>query len=583
MKGYLNNLKLRNKFYLLFFVGVLIPMVITDWMILHNIIQSSNNTLRSEMEKCALAVEYGLQKNLEYPVTIAHNLYKSQVMEDFLNQEYKSPADYYNAFYDMKSSLLFDSNIGIEGGTLSIYADNPTIVNGSGFYRLDKESEWYQAFEQEKRQSSLHFIYEQSSQTDRSMIRKVVLYMRMDMDLFRGCEKILRLELDYSNLAAVVDELKELNRNYKVTVCMDTTIVLDKNSSLEKGLPFKEVQQLEKGVYRKVTRLYDQDLTINVVPEKKRQWEFFGSNGLRFAIMLLINIVLPMIMLRMIESSITKRIQFLESAFERKPENDELELITRIEGNDEVTSLMRSYNRMAIRMNELIMTVYKDKLHEQEINIARQNAELLALHSQINPHFLFNALESIRMHSLMRGETETAEMVGKLAVMERTYVNWGGDAVSISKEMDFVEAYLLLQKYRFGDRLNYKITVDPDCEQFGIPKLTIVTFVENACIHGVEQKSTPTWIFIRASKKNGWMRIEIEDTGEGMDEKTLSDLNERVKNVTIEDMKNKKHVGMMNAYLRLKKMTKGLVRFEITSEERVGTVVKIEMPLEIRI
>ena len=582
MNRYLNNLKLRQKFYLLFFVGVLIPMVITDWMILHNIIQSSNNTIQSEMEKCALAVEYGLQKNLEYPVTIAHNLYKSQVMEDFLNQEYTTPSEYYSAFYRLKSSLLFDSNIGIEGGTLSIYADNPTIVNGSGFYRLDKESEWYQKFEKENRQSSLHFIYEEVSQTDRSMKRKVVLYMRMDMDMFKGCEKILRLELDYANLAGTVEELKELNKNYKVSVCMDNTIVLDRNSMVEKALPFREVEKLEKGVYRKATRLYDQDLTINVVPERKRQWEFFGENGLHFAIMFLLNIVLPLIMLRMIETSITKRIMSLEKAFDSETE-EELQLITRVEGEDEVSNLTRSYNRMAIRMNELIMTVYKDKLHEQEINIARQNAELLALHSQINPHFLFNALESIRMHSLMRGETETAEMVGKLAVMERTYVNWGGDDVSIRKEMDFVEAYLTLQKYRFGDRLNYQITVDPDCEQFGVPKLTLVTFVENACIHGVEQKSTPTWIFIRVGVERGWMHIEIEDTGEGMDEKTLADLNARVKNVTIVDMKNKKHVGMMNAYLRLKKMTKGLVRFEISSEEGVGTVVKIEMPREIRI
>ncbi|MBR3515681.1 MAG: histidine kinase [Lachnospiraceae bacterium] len=584
MNRFLNSLKLGQKLYLLFFVGVLIPMFITDWMILHNIIQSSRDTIQNEMEKCANAVEYGLQKHLEYPVTIAHNLYKSQVMEDFLNREYSSAAEYYEAFYRLKSSLLFDSNIGIEGGNLSIYADNPTIINGSGFYRLDteKDSDWYRAFEEADKQSSLQFVYEPASLTDRSPTRKVVLFMRMDMENFKGCEKILRLELDYEGLAEVMKDLDTVNQNRQILVCKDTTIVLSEKSIEEKDQPFGIRDHIEKGTYRKAIQLYDQSFTINVLPEKGREWYFFSENGRKFLLMLLINIVLPLVMLRMIENSVTRRILSLEKSFDSEME-DELQLITRIEGDDEITSLTRSYNRMAIRMNELIMTVYKDKLHEQEMDIARQNAELLALHSQINPHFLFNALESIRMHSLLRGETETAEMVGKLAVMERTYVNWGGDAVSIGKEMEFVQAYLTLQKYRFGDRLNYEVSVDPDCEQFGIPKLTIVTFVENACIHGIESKSTPGWIFIRAFKQNNKMCIEIEDTGEGLDEEEVTELNNRIKNVTIEDMKNKKHVGTMNAYLRLKKMTKGLVEFELTSEKGVGTMVRIVMPLEIRI
>ena len=539
MIKFLNNLKLGQKLRLLFIVGVLIPMITTDWMIVKNIIEATNNTRQNEMEKCANAVEYALVEHLEYPVTIARNLYKSQVMEEFLNREYESPGEYYKAFYQLKSSLLFDSNIGIEGGTLAIYADNPTIVDGSGFYRLDKESEWYLAFEAERRQSSFHFLYEPGSSMDKSPRRKIVLLMQMDVDSSRGCEKILRIELDYVNLAEALEALDKVNSNRQFLVCEGNTIVLTQSSASYKFQPFPEFEKIEKGSYRKNVHLYDQDLTITVLPEKDQGGTFFRQNGLTFIIMLLVNIILPLIMMRMIEISVTKRILYLEKSFDNETEDDELQLITRIEGNDEITGLIRSYNRMAIRMNELIMTVYKDKLHEQEINIARQNAELLALHSQINPHFLFNALESIRMHSLLRGETETAEMVGKLAVIERTYVNWGGDSVSIGREMEFVQAYLALQKYRFGDRLKFDISVDPDCEQFGIPKLTLVTFVENACVHGVESKTTPVWIFVRANKQNGKMCIEIEDTGEGMDEDELHELMERIRNVTIEDMKNR--------------------------------------------
>ena len=161
------------------------------------------------------------------------------------------------------------------------------------------------------------------------------------------------------------------------------------------------------------------------------------------------------------------------------------------DGKDEISSMIRNYNRMVERTNGLIETVYKNKIREQEILVGRKNAELLALHSQINPHFLFNVLESIRMHSILKKENETADMVSKLAVMQRQYVEWGNDSVSIFQEIEFVKAYLALQKYRFGERLNYDIEVDRECENFKIPKITIVTFVENACVHGIESKSSP--------------------------------------------------------------------------------------------
>ena len=118
-------------------------------------------------------------------------------------------------------------------------------------------------------------------------------------------------------------------------------------------------------------------------------------------------------------------------------------------------------------MNHLIETVYESRLKQQEseiarqdADIARQKAELLALHSQINPHFLFNVLENIRMRSILKHEDETAEMIEQLSLIERQYVEWGTDIVSLGAEIGFVESYLKLQKYRFGDRLRYSIEME---------------------------------------------------------------------------------------------------------------------------
>ena len=204
----------------------------------------------------------------------------------------------------------------------------------------------------------------------------------------------------------------------------------------------------------------------------------------------------------------------------------------------------------------------------------------MALQSQINPHFLFNALESIRMRSLLKEENETADMVEKLAIMQRQYVDWGNDSVEIEQELEFVKAYLSLQKYRFGDRLNYNLEIDPECAQIRIPKLTIVTFVENACVHGIESKASPGWIFVRAYKREEQLYIEIEDTGSGIEEQKLYQMQHDMQNADIEMLKNKKSVGMLNACLRLKMYTEDHVCFEIEGEEGVGTWITICIPME---
>jgi two-component system sensor histidine kinase YesM len=232
---------------------------------------------------------------------------------------------------------------------------------------------------------------------------------------------------------------------------------------------------------------------------------------------------------------------------------------------------MKNYNKMSDRMNQLIQTAYVDKLKQQEMDIARQNAELLALHSQINPHFLFNALESIRMHSLLKNEKETSEMVEHLAVMQRVNVDWHSDSVSVEEELKFIQAYLELQKYRFGERLNYNLDVSPDCYKAMLPKLSIVTFVENACVHGIESKTEPGWIFVRIYKTDTEMVFEIEDTGIGMDEEVLNRIGENF--YTTKPRGTGLGVSLSKEIIKLHG---GVMKYESVLDK--GTTVFIDLP-----
>lgn len=345
------------------------------------------------------------------------------------------------------------------------------------------------------------------------------------------------------------------------------------------GKEFQTFDQTGRVGYCQELEFYGMDLDIYVMQPKRQLWTEIRKNLPLIGFLIVVNAILPLLLVRGFNRSFTQRISELSKVFETVG-GEHLVPISYVRGKDEIGSLMSNYNRMVARTNELIQIVYKNKIKEQEMLVERQNAELLALHSQINPHFLFNALESIRMRSLLKKENETADMVEKLAIMQRQYVDWGNDSVEIEQELEFVKAYLSLQKYRFGDRLNYNLEIDPECAQIRIPKLTIVTFVENACVHGIESKASPGWIFVRVYKREEQLCIEIEDTGSGIEEQKLYQMQHDMQNADIEMLKNKKSVGMLNACLRLKMCTEDHVCFEIEGEEGVGTWITICIPME---
>ena len=136
-----------------------------------------------------------------------------------------------------------------------------------------------------------------------------------------------------------------------------------------------------------------------------------------------------------------------------------------------------------------------------------------------------------------------------------------------------------MQLFRFGERLSYQINAQEDCQNILVPKLTITTFVENACVHGIEAKSFPGWIFVRVYTENDALCMEIEDTGGGMDEAEVERIQDRMRNASLKMLKEKGRVGMVNTCLRIRMMTEDTAQFSVESEPGIGTLVSIRFPL----
>lgn len=577
LERWMNNYKLNKKLLFLYVVCVLLPLIVTDSVVIYIALHTEEVKQQHMMENDVNAVQFSFSNSIESAASVVKAVDANEYIDNFLNEKYESSLSYFVACNKAKN-LLFNNNIGGDSSRMTIYADNETITNGGKFSRLSsiKDEEWYQYMVQTGCNTCVYTYYDQSRSPVVGAKRKILFLRRMNC-YGSGCEKVVKIELDYS---ALVRGLVKMNYESPIYICSDGKILYSNDGkSSSTGMDFLPFIYEDQVGYEKEMTVYGKTLQIYALKSKTNIVDSMLQNAPLILLLVLINAVFPLTFMVAINRSLTTRIRELGQAFE-SVDQDRLVSIACVRGKDEIGALMQNYNRMVDRTNELIQTVYKDRLKKQEMDIARQHAELLALHSQINPHFLFNALESIRMHSIIKQEYETADMVSKLAVMTRQNVDWGEELVEIRREMEFVEAYLGLQKYRFGDRLSYQLDVAEDCRELRLPKLTVVTFVENACVHGIERKTTPGWIFVRISRDEEELCIEVEDTGDGMDEQTVKILNEKLQNPSIEQLKDKSRVGMLNASLRIKMLTSGNYRISIESEQGVGTMIQLRLSLE---
>ena len=578
-RNFFSRLKLNKKFLLMYIFGVILPLIITDAVLFRSVYEAELGNQRNYRKNAIDAYSNHIQSILEYDANVATAIDLNKDLNSFIDTEYDIPYGYFNSYVYTVSTSFFATLSDIKQDRIVIYSDNDTMMSGHYFHNIREaySEKWYEQFVKTEANEAAYAYYDTDPvvlTTDRDRF----IYVRK-MDNAKSALKLTRIITIEHKISRVYSELKEIPVNCKMYLCCGDYMLYPSGVSEEEFQQVVARSQYSPYITVEDVHMYDNTFTIYAVTEDLTILKVIREHIPLTLLIILFTLILPILLLKLLERSITDRITILGKAF-GEGGSEYFQPIKEINGSDEISELMHNYNRIVEINNDLTNTIYKDKLREQESDLARKNAELLALQSQINPHFLFNALESIRMHSILKGENETAEMVQRLAVMERQNVEWHEDSVTIAEEEGFIEAYLQLQSYRFGDRISFDIDIADDCKNILIPKLTMVTFVENACIHGIESKATQGWIFVRVYKEDGDLIIEVEDTGDGMDEKEVVQLKNKMNNVTIDAVKKAKHVGILNACLRIKMMFKNQAKFAIESEKGIGMSVIITIPSE---
>jgi two-component system sensor histidine kinase YesM len=252
-------------------------------------------------------------------------------------------------------------------------------------------------------------------------------------------------------------------------------------------------------------------------------------------------------------------------------ENTEIERV-----HDEIWDLNNDLNQMIYDIRKLNDEAANEKIQKEQIYSRQKDVEFKMLATQINPHFLYNTLENIRMLARINKQPEIEDISVTLTRLLRRSLNVSRELVTLQWEMEMVEYYIRIQNYRFGDRIRASVSYDKNmASEFMIIPLVVQPFVENAYVHAMEDKEADGLITIKAEISDD-MILYIEDNGHGMDEKTLYEITRYINDF---DNLDRTHIGICNVNQRIKLKFGDAYGVDFDSTKDVGTKVKITLPL----
>lgn len=253
-------------------------------------------------------------------------------------------------------------------------------------------------------------------------------------------------------------------------------------------------------------------IICKIEPNYSMQMQFFDFAYMPITLMVAILIgMLPLLLIisHLITSPLNKVCTAIRK-FSKGDFNQKIQLNT----EDEIGEVANCFNKMVEDIKTLIDENYVITLKEKE-------SELSALQAQINPHFLYNTLDSFYWKANEDGNEELADNIIALSELFRLVLNQGKSEITVENEVELVSRYLQLQRMRFENRLEYSIEIDEEIKKERIPKLIVQPFVENAVVHGFENISTSCQIKVTGKTEGNMIHFEIVDTGIGMSQSQI--------------------------------------------------------------
>ena len=380
---------------------------------------------------------------------------------------------------------------------------------------------------------------------------------------------VIRLDVDYHELEKYVKELSLGKNGYAFVIQKDGTLIYHPDSetfeSVDKQMSVQDISNSP------MDSMVSEDFFVHKIPIENSDWVLVGvSSFSRFkedSVKLLgvVSIVgVVSLLMCMVGIFVVIRYQLLPvkklGQVMKRVEDGDTTVRAEHNGAQEFQVLASTFNQMLERIEFLMK-------EEKEQEALTRIYELKALTSQINPHFLYNTLDTIIWMAEFQDHQKVVDITKALSNYFRLSLNAGEEIVTLRQELEHVRQYLFIQKERYGDKLDYHIDELDGIPELILPKIVLQPLVENAIYHGIKESERPGKITITVSKRDTFIDICIADNGVGMEENTTS-------------KKELGGVGLRNIQERLTLFFGESFSMEIQSEPNVYTKVYLHLPLK---
>lgn len=568
-------------------------MVTVFYMVFHS--RAFNERGKYEEENLVNMEAY-LNSYLEEVDSIAKNVNYNYYLQDYLETVIKEDDDYVDSgigknmrSYEMSSQAFSDTLLSrADISSIMIFGKKKMLLNRS-MYTYQKVAldysklDWY-AKAVAKPQDAIitgpnrHSFFDTDDEVI-SLSREVQSY---ENGTFRG---VILINLNMNKITEICNSFQEKQENFICIINDKGELVYEQQNGRER-FAFDEKENRQelntalgktkescfrlnyRGEKYLITRT-DMKTTgwtlVSMVPYKSVMAETMAISGVMI-LAVAITLIVTLLLLNRILTGVVKPLKKLEKYMVQvNPDNmdQRMEILT----DDEIGHLSMKFNQMVDRIRNL-----KEQVIEEQED--KRKYELQALQAQINPHFLYNTLDSI----IWMAETNDSNIVAMteaLAKLFRISLNKGNEEISLERELEHVKNYLIIQSMRYADKFTYEISAEPGVERCRTIKLILQPIVENCIYHGIKKKRGTGKITIRAYRREQNLIIEVSDDGCGMPEeicrKILSD------EIESENISGS-GIGVKNVNERIQLRFGKKYGLSYSSEEGVGTTVTYVLP-----
>ena len=582
-----NNVRIKNKLIVSYILVVFIPVIIVGVFLTVAFRQYTLDQATEQVENNVERIKKQTYDIIRKPIEISDKLLIDTDLANVVNTQYKSTLEVVQAYWGytyIKSYIQMYDEIA----NIRFYTTNETILDNWEFLRVNEKTasaEWYRNA-MERDGIFWAYVPDETKNNERmlSLIRRIH---------FPGYETggVLVIGLNGSKLSSMVSQ-----------EAFDTMIIDEQGFIIAAKNPewtgqsvadldvARELFNMPPGQYEtnfdgKPSKIFiDKQLPhlsvtgLTIVSVFSIDSIVSGANRistLGFSI-IIGSLIVALLFIYMFSYLLSKRMLVLNKDLNKVAMGD-LSVSSQVDGYDEIGLLSKQFNHMVVSIRALMDEVAESNNQKSQLQLRQREIKLKMMASQINPHFLFNALESIRMKAHINGQSEIALIVRMLGKMIRRNLEIGVRKIELKDELEMVNCYLEIQKFRYGtDRLSFMLNFDVAAQSLEIPPLIIQPLIENAVVHGLENMSEGGYVTLTTKVTGNTLHVEVADNGIGISEQKQQEIYE-----SLQDMEEEEEyrIGLRNVHQRLVMIYGPEHGLQIESAQDAGTRVTFTIPI----